>query len=238
MTRRAAGVVGTTLLGLVLLGLGTGRGFFFLADADDPPLPLDEEFAEHVRRLRELRSRDRAPSDFRLPDALVLAVQVLAGLALLAVAAAAAYALVRGLRALRLLATRRALGRVETTSYADDSADDDAPTAFRRRLRRSIEEGYAELDAAPTASEAVVACWLRLLAVAGDAGTAPLPAETPEELVVRVLGDHAVPEASLRRLATLYERARFSPHPVDEAMRAEARRCLDDVSGALSGVPA
>ena len=70
-----------------------------------------------------------------------------------------------------------------------------------------------------------------------QAGSARRPDESPMELLARVLDEQYVPEGDVRRLTALFAEARFSTHPVDDEMRAAARRSLDNVARALA-VPA
>ena len=99
-------------------------------------------------------------------------------------------------------------------------------TAVDAGLRR-IEEGEP--------GDAVIACWVLLEAAAAGAGTAPSPAETPAELVARVLTRHEVTAEPLRRLADLYRTARYSTHPLGEDARAEAQHALTQVRAELTG---
>src|SRR2546423_489235 len=57
--------------------------------------------------------------------------------------------------------------------------------------------------------------------------------ETPEEYLARVLAELDIREAAIRRLTELYQFAKFSQHPVDEAMRADALDALADVRSDL-----
>ena len=53
-------------------------------------------------------------------------------------------------------------------------------------------------------------------------GITPAAADTPFELLERVLRERQVSESSARRLTELFEEAKFSVRPIDETMRAEA----------------
>jgi Domain of unknown function (DUF4129) len=96
-----------------------------------------------------------------------------------------------------------------------------------RQVRAAVEAGLAELDdtdADPRA--AVIACWVRLEAVAALAGSARSVGDTSTELVARLLATRSVSVAVLDRLAEVYREARFATHPVDEATRDQARAAL------------
>ncbi|HEV8098119.1 MAG TPA: DUF4129 domain-containing protein, partial [Gaiellaceae bacterium] len=57
------------------------------------------------------------------------------------------------------------------------------------------------------------------------------PSETPNEYVERALDRLGVSSASVRQLAKLYERAKFSRHEIEESMK-------DDAIDALVGLRA
>jgi hypothetical protein len=84
-------------------------------------------------------------------------------------------------------------------------------------------------------NDAVIACWVLLEQAAARAGTAPGAADTPAELVERVLAEHRVSPGPLGRLADLYRTARYSTHPLGEDARTEAQRSLAQVRAELTG---
>ena len=85
----------------------------------------------------------------------------------------------------------------------------DAPAQFA-----SLEEGSPR--------NAIVACWLRLEEVAGEAGVPSQPAETSTEFTTRVLGALAFDPAMIKGFAALYREARFSRHELGEPARRAA----------------
>jgi Domain of unknown function (DUF4129) len=85
---------------------------------------------------------------------------------------------------------------------------------------------------------AVIACWVRLEQVAAAAGTPRQIADTPSDLVTRLLAAHEVDPALLAEFADIYRRARYTTHTVDERMRGQARAALERVRSELTGVPA
>jgi Domain of unknown function (DUF4129) len=131
------------------------------------------------------------------------------------------------------LARRRAAGRlteyVPGEAVVDEEADDE-------ELADEIHTGIAVLDDADDPTDAILACWLRLEGVAADVGVARDPADTPTDLVVRLLAARDVRPDTLVRLAALYERARYSPDPLGEDARSEARAALESVEADLRGV--
>lgn len=102
------------------------------------------------------------------------------------------------------------------------------------RLAVAVEEALGQLEHGET-REAVVACWLLLERAAAAAGSAALAHETTTEFAARLAGEQLVSGAALTRLAGLYRVARFSGHPVDPGMRAQARSALAVLQGELTG---
>lgn len=125
---------------------------------------------------------------------------------------------------LRLTRPDRGLDAFVVGEAAEDEEVDEAAA-----LAREIRAGIRALDADPAPREAVIACWLRLEAAAAASGVPRGPAETPAELVARVLAAHRVRRPALERLAEAYRWARYSPHRVDEHTRERARHALEDV---------
>jgi hypothetical protein len=102
----------------------------------------------------------------------------------------------------------------------------------------ALAQGLAELDEGDP-RQAVIACWVRLERAAEDAGVQRKPGDTPTDLVVRLLSGRSVNSAVLNEFANVYREARYSPHPVDNASRDQARaalRLLRDELGAGAGV--
>ena len=69
---------------------------------------------------------------------------------------------------------------------------------------------------------AVIAAWIRMERGLAGAGLPRHAAETPLEYTARVLEEARVTPAAVRRLADLYEQAKFSRHTIDEEMRRAA----------------
>jgi hypothetical protein len=101
-------------------------------------------------------------------------------------------------------------------------------------LAEAVDAGLRLLDEGDP-PDAVIACWVWLERAAAAAGTPRRPSETPAQLVIRVLAEHAVTEEVLDRLATLYREARYSRHVLGEPARAEARATLERVRQELAG---
>ncbi|MBG0831393.1 DUF4129 domain-containing protein [Planomonospora sp. ID67723] len=101
----------------------------------------------------------------------------------------------------------------------------------------AIRAGLADLDAGDDPRRAVIACWLRLERAAAEAGAARAAADTPADLVARLLAAQRVGRDALDRLASAYRRARYSPREVDGPLREAARRALAEVDAELSSGP-
>lgn len=161
----------------------------------------------------------------------VASILILIGMVVLAVVL-----LIRTVDWLRLrLARRRAAGLltayVPGAAVVDEEVDDE-------ELADEVRAGIAALDDADDPTDAILGCWVRLERVAADVGVPRDPADTPSDLVVRLLAAHEVRRETLARLATLYERARYSPTPLGEDARAEARAALQSIEAELRRVHA
>ncbi len=90
------------------------------------------------------------------------------------------------------------------------------------QLAELLGDTLADLEDETDPRRAVIAAWVRMERGLAAAGLPRHVAEAPLEYVARVLERANVQPASVRRLADLFERAKFSQHTVDEGMRAEA----------------
>ncbi len=140
----------------------------------DPPI----EFPEAVERA--------ILSFFQVASILVLIGTVLL----------AAILLVRTVDWLQLrLARRREAGLlaayVAGVAVVDEELDDE------EELADEVRAGIAALDDADDPSDAILCCWVRLERIAADVGVSRDPADTPTDLVVRLLAAHAVRRETL-----------------------------------------
>ncbi|HZN21355.1 MAG TPA: DUF4129 domain-containing protein [Gaiellaceae bacterium] len=94
-------------------------------------------------------------------------------------------------------------------------------------------DDFDDLRTEPDPRRAVIAAYARLEGALASSGLPRRPAETPEEYVVRVLGALAVRRGPVRELTGLYERAKFSQHPIDEPMRERAIAALTRIRDEL-----
>jgi hypothetical protein len=134
--------------------------------------------------------------------------------------------LLRLLRHVRLGEIRWRLRREPFAPPPPTVGTDDALAA------RSIEAALAELETGDSPRAAVIAAYAAMVGALADSGTPGAAALTPMRLLARsadvLQGDDAP------TLTALFERARFSEHPVTEADRADAQARLSAVRARLS----
>ena len=58
--------------------------------------------------------------------------------------------------------------------------------------------------------------------------------EAPHEYLGRVLGELTAGRLPAGRLTTLFERARFSPHEIDETMKSDAIEAIESLQADLA----
>jgi hypothetical protein len=89
-------------------------------------------------------------------------------------------------------------------------------------LEAVLTETLDELELDPDPRRAVIQAYVRMEAVLAAHGHARRPHEAPLEYLARVLHELEVRAEAAHALTELFERARFSRHEIDAAMRAEA----------------
>jgi hypothetical protein len=129
----------------------------------------------------------------------------------------------------RWLLTERVIRREITDQPASQP-----PGAQAEQVRAALRAGLADLDAGGDARRAVIACWLRLERVAAAAGTARMAADTPADLVARLLSAHRVSDRALARLADAYRLARYAPVEIAEELPAIAGQALREIDDQLA----
>ncbi len=93
-------------------------------------------------------------------------------------------------------------------------------------LETVLSEALDELELDPDPRRAVIQAYVRMEAVLAAHGHARMPHEAPLEYLARVLRALEVRPEAAHALTELFERARFSRHEIDAAMRAEALASL------------
>lgn len=110
-----------------------------------------------------------------------------------------------------------------------------APPVGAEDVVAALDAGLVDLsDADADPRRAVIACWLRLEQAAAAAGTPRRPADSPTDLVGRLLQAHDVSADVLAALADVYREARYATHTVDDRMRVQARSALQRIRGELT----
>jgi membrane protein implicated in regulation of membrane protease activity len=102
--------------------------------------------------------------------------------------------------------------------------------AVARVLDESIDDLWAESDP----RRAVIAAYARMERGLAARGQGRRPFEAPLEYVGRVLSELGAGRESVQRLTMLFERAKFSRHPIAPEAKAEAIDCLVSIRGGLA----
>jgi hypothetical protein len=100
-------------------------------------------------------------------------------------------------------------------------------------LALALERTIADLRAEPDPRKAVIAAYAQMERALAEAGLPRTPAEAPREYLGRVLPEIGASTASVERLTELFERAKFSPHAIDAAMKEEAIDALESLRDEL-----
>lgn len=117
-----------------------------------------------------------------------------------------------GLAAALMVLVRRHLRRRPLPAAAAAAAGVDAGPGI----------DYARLRGIADPREAVIATYAEMERTLAGRSLARDPAEAPREYLARILHGLRRSRSAARKLTGLYERARFSPHPVDAGMRGQA----------------
>ncbi len=101
--------------------------------------------------------------------------------------------------------------------------------ALAVELSAALSDAIDDLEREPDARRAVIAAYARMEGVLARCGFARHAAETPLEYVARILGHLNVRESAVRELTDLFERAKFSAHPIGDEMKLRAISSFVDV---------
>ncbi len=110
------------------------------------------------------------------------------------------------------------------------------PRRVTGALVLALEQTLEDLRAEPDPRRAVIAAYSRMEHALGRAGLARQLSEAPREYLYRVLPEVGAGAASVERLTALFERAKFSPHGIDGAMKEEAIAALESLRDELRGM--
>jgi hypothetical protein len=206
-------LVAAVLLVIAAFGAATGSMPLrpaSIGDAHDTPPTWDPHLASQAPRP-DNASPIGPPQIVQASPAFVRAVELLCLALVVAVVALLVTLLVRG-----------AVGRVRLDA---DPVVRPPRADAHEEVMAALTQGLAELDEGDP-RQAVIACWVRLERAAEAAGVPRKAGDTSTDLVVRLLSGRSVNSAVLNDFAAVYRHARYSPHPVDDAMRDQAREAL------------
>jgi hypothetical protein len=108
--------------------------------------------------------------------------------------------------------------------------------AAAEALLLALEQTLDDLRAEPDPRRAVIAAYAQMEHALARAGLPREPSEAPREYLDRVLPGVGAGAASVERLTALFERAKFSPHAIDGAMKEEAIAALESLRDELRGM--
>jgi hypothetical protein len=103
------------------------------------------------------------------------------------------------------------------------------PRQRQALLAELLDDTLDDLEREPDPRRAVIAAWARMERGLAASGLPRHAAEAPFEYAARVLGQARVRPEAVHRLTDLFERAKFSRHTIDLAMRGEAIAALTEV---------
>jgi NADH:ubiquinone oxidoreductase subunit 6 (subunit J) len=110
-------------------------------------------------------------------------------------------------------------------------------TQLAAELAVLLERTISDLRAEPDPRTAVIAAYAQMEVALADVGLRRRADEAPREYLGRVLPDVGAQTASVERLTRLFERAKFSPHAIDAAMKDEAIDALESLRDDLRSAP-
>jgi hypothetical protein len=96
-----------------------------------------------------------------------------------------------------------------------------------------LDETLDDLRAEADPRRAIIAAYARLERVLAANGIARRASETSDEYLARVLSNLELDSGAVERLTALFERAKFSQHDVDTAMKEEAIGALEQARDEL-----
>jgi Domain of unknown function (DUF4129) len=110
-------------------------------------------------------------------------------------------------------------------------------TQLAAELAVLLERTITDLRGEPDPRTAVIAAYAQMEVALADVGLRRRADEAPREYLGRVLPDVGAQTASVERLTRLFERAKFSPHAIDAAMKDEAIDALESLRDDLRSAP-
>jgi Domain of unknown function (DUF4129) len=109
-----------------------------------------------------------------------------------------------------------------------------AATPIRETLAEVLMETLDDLRREPDPRKAVIGAYAHMERTLGARGLPRRESEAPEEYLVRILDAVSASGHSVRRLTSLFARARFSPHEIDLQMKEDAIEALEGLRAELA----
>jgi hypothetical protein len=122
---------------------------------------------------------------------------------------------------------------LEDRGYAGDSTPTQDPQV--RRVRQAMAAGLRELRMHTEPRQAIIACYARMEHLLEDHGVPALRHLTPQEYMGTALRGLDLPLDACAGLIRLFELARYSIHPLDDAARTAAIAHLERLTAHLQG---
>jgi hypothetical protein len=104
-----------------------------------------------------------------------------------------------------------------------------------RQVRRAMQAGLRELREHADPRQAIIACYARLEYLLEDHGVPAYHHLTPQEYMGAALRGLDLPQDAFAGLIRLFELARYSLHPLDDAARAAASAHLERLTTHVEG---
>jgi Domain of unknown function (DUF4129) len=104
-----------------------------------------------------------------------------------------------------------------------------------RQVRRAMQAGLRELREHADPRQAIIACYARLEYLLEDHGVPAYHHLTPQEYMGAALRGLNLPQDAFAGLIRLFELARYSLHPLDDADRAAASAHLERLTAHVEG---
>jgi hypothetical protein len=104
----------------------------------------------------------------------------------------------------------------------------------REALAAILDDTLDDLRAEPDPRKAVIAAYSRMERSLASFGLPRRPFEAPDEYLARVLEEVRSGSPAARRLTRLFERAKFSEHEIDAAMKDEAIDAVSELRAELT----
>lgn len=161
-----------------------------------------------------------------------MAQQVLVTVLIILAAAVAAYLLYR------LIQRLRGAWRPDTEAVATDQLNPgdvlgEVAEVDIEALATAVARAEARLAGLAEPRDAVTAAWVALEDEAARQGTVREPAQTATEFTTELLRHSPTPADAVADLRSLYQKARFTTHPVTGSDVERARAALARIAGAL-----